>query len=217
MFNDEFFPHEPVSLNEKIYNSAQRFYNTGIKYYKTRDFKQARLHFNRALDHFIMYKASSTEKLRMCYHGMAFAWWHLGEYERACDDIGMAVEFCNNSDIENIEDLAGWMWHELIRSHKSKTSQNPYYGKYLLSRPWMRKRDKRKKIDNSKCVCGRGESDMKLHVHHQTYERVGKEVLSDLIILCEQCHEKCHSQVDYQHTWPSYKQPDDLPFRLDTA
>ena len=160
---------------------------------------------------------SCSEEIRMCYRRMAFAWWNLGKYERACDDIGMVISVFNNSDIENIEDLAGWMWHELIRSHKNKASQNPYYDKYLQSPSWMKKRDQRKKIDNSKCVCGRGESDMKLHVHHQTYERVGKEDLSDLVTLCEQCHEKCHSQVDYQHTWPSYKQPDDHPFMSDTA
>lgn len=33
----------------------------------------------------------------------------------------------------------------------------------------------------------------RLHVHHRTYERLGCELLSDLTVLCEPCHELFHA------------------------
>jgi 5-methylcytosine-specific restriction endonuclease McrA len=32
-----------------------------------------------------------------------------------------------------------------------------------------------------------------LHVHHKTYERFGKELLTDLVGLCDTCHKKVHA------------------------
>ena len=32
----------------------------------------------------------------------------------------------------------------------------------------------------------------KLQVHHKTYERLGKERNSDLVLLCRDCHESLH-------------------------
>ena len=211
MSNNEYYIPRPAHINKAIYDTAQSNYNTGIKYYNARNFKQAICHFQRALDHFIQYEGPCTEKIQNCYHRMVFTWWNLGKYEKACDDIGIAISMSSEcSDIENIKALEGWMWHELIRSHKNVASQNPYYKHYLLSRAWWKKRDKRKVIDKHTCICGRREVDMKLHAHHQTYERVGKEKLSDLITLCKECHEQHHRRVDYSQTWPSHKPPANL-------
>jgi 5-methylcytosine-specific restriction endonuclease McrA len=33
----------------------------------------------------------------------------------------------------------------------------------------------------------------KFNLHHKTYERLGRERTTDLIILCDDCHEKVHS------------------------
>lgn len=38
------------------------------------------------------------------------------------------------------------------------------------------------------CLCG----DRQLELHHRTYARMGAERLSDLVLLCGDCHEKCH-------------------------
>lgn len=50
--------------------------------------------------------------------------------------------------------------------------------RYIEERPWI-------------ChVCGKTEN---LHLHHRTYERVGREELDDLMPLCDPCHGLVHA------------------------
>jgi hypothetical protein len=42
--------------------------------------------------------------------------------------------------------------------------------------------------------CERCESQFKLDLHHKNYERLGKELLSDLELLCQGCHRKADVQ-----------------------
>lgn len=37
--------------------------------------------------------------------------------------------------------------------------------------------------------------DVRLHVHHRTYDRIGNEASEDLICLCEACHRKFHDKT----------------------
>jgi len=70
------------------------------------------------------------------------------------------------------------------------------YDKYLESEHWqaMRKRavaDQLQTLGSNFCAqCSAKNTE--LHVHHLTYERLKKEVLSDLTIICKQCHHKIH-------------------------
>ena len=70
------------------------------------------------------------------------------------------------------------------------------YQIYLNSQKW---KDKRKKVleywDHKCATCY---SPINLHVHHRTYARVGKEKLTDLIVLCSKCHEKFHGTLGKQ-------------------
>lgn len=36
------------------------------------------------------------------------------------------------------------------------------------------------------------------HVHHLTYERIGNELVSDLLVVCGECHEQIHAWIDKQ-------------------
>ena len=47
--------------------------------------------------------------------------------------------------------------------------------------------------------CGRSghRRNWELHVHHLTYERRGKELLSDVVVLCLNCHAEEHPQHDF--------------------
>ena len=65
------------------------------------------------------------------------------------------------------------------------------YVDYLRSKHWRETSRQRMKLDNWTCqLClTRGG---KLNVHHKTYERRGYEKMSDLITLCETCHERHH-------------------------
>lgn len=65
------------------------------------------------------------------------------------------------------------------------------YREYLRSPAWDKKRRKRLMIDGYACVrCGR--KSRELHVHHKTYERLGRERMEDLETLCKRCHKREH-------------------------
>lgn len=69
------------------------------------------------------------------------------------------------------------------------------YSQYLGSRHWqdVKRRWKDSKLyqgwvcHSANCRCKRG-----LSFHHRTYERLGREELSDIILVCENCHKKIH-------------------------
>lgn len=66
------------------------------------------------------------------------------------------------------------------------------YAAYLRTDHWKAKRAEALAFHGPKCCeCGTVE---KLHVHHDTYARVGAELMSDLRILCEGCHHKFHAE-----------------------
>jgi 5-methylcytosine-specific restriction endonuclease McrA len=67
------------------------------------------------------------------------------------------------------------------------------YGEYMRSEDWSRKREKILARDKRRCTsCG---GIQNLHVHRLTYNRLGHERLTDLITLCDICHDKEHEQL----------------------
>lgn len=78
-----------------------------------------------------------------------------------------------------------------------------WYKDYLRTPHWRETRARKAKAADYQCErCGefgrRGPRRMiiGLHVHHLTYERVGKELDSDLEVLCIACHELEHGLGD---------------------
>lgn len=66
------------------------------------------------------------------------------------------------------------------------------YKCYLKTIVWDNTRKKKLKEAGYKCqLCSK--TDAELHVHHNTYERIGNEDMNDLIVLCESCHKKFHN------------------------
>jgi len=65
------------------------------------------------------------------------------------------------------------------------------YEEYLKTAAWAEKRKAAKKRANYRCqTCG--VSHRKINAHHNTYERLGDELPSDLLVLCEPCHRTFH-------------------------
>lgn len=67
------------------------------------------------------------------------------------------------------------------------------YTAHLTSREWAVMR--RWKIEEAgyRCqLCNAGGKGVELNAHHRTYERLGRERREDLIVLCNECHEKHH-------------------------
>lgn len=81
------------------------------------------------------------------------------------------------------------------RRRKKKKQAKGYrwkdYSKYLQTPHWQRLRERLKRSSRWECYsCG---STERLQVHHKTYDRLGHERLSDLVVLCEICHSKIHT------------------------
>jgi hypothetical protein len=65
------------------------------------------------------------------------------------------------------------------------------YKKYIGSQKWKAKRDKKLEQAGYRCEkCGVSKYSKKLEVHHLNYGNLGNEKLSELIVLCKECHEK---------------------------
>lgn len=68
------------------------------------------------------------------------------------------------------------------------------YPAYLRSKTWQRIRKAQLKRDNYHCQLNANHTGP-LHVHHNTYDRVGgRELASDLTTLCESCHKMVHGK-----------------------
>ena len=101
------------------------------------------------------------------------------------------------------------------------------YNKRISSQQWKNMKCDIAKMRGNKCE--RCESQLKLSLHHKTYERLGKEPLSDLELLCEECHRKADEQraaagraksANAMHsaaldTYATKKYGEDYEFRVD--
>src|SRR4051812_30537061 len=65
------------------------------------------------------------------------------------------------------------------------------YQAYLKSNHWLDVKRRYRESDRPQdCVlCG---ADEDLHLHHMTYARLGRELLTDLVALCARCHTMAH-------------------------
>ena len=70
------------------------------------------------------------------------------------------------------------------------------YKRYLKSNKWRQRKHRSLRLVGYKCEVCRSEVD--IHVHHLSYERLGAEKDSDLIVLCEVCHTKQHDKLKLQ-------------------
>lgn len=72
------------------------------------------------------------------------------------------------------------------------------YAKYRTTKHWKTMRRVALEIAGHVCaICGRAEG---LEVHHKTYERIGYERLADLVVLCNECHDKYHEKLPSNST-----------------
>ena len=70
-----------------------------------------------------------------------------------------------------------------------------FYHAYLKTNKWNRIR--KKVLARADYTCeGCGEKDLKLQVHHKTYDHVFNEFMFDLLALCEYCHKRVHAFED---------------------
>jgi 5-methylcytosine-specific restriction endonuclease McrA len=66
------------------------------------------------------------------------------------------------------------------------------YSEYIKSDAWIKKRSWVLVFWDHRCALCYREAN---HVHHRTYDRLGDEKITDLILLCEDCHNKYHNRI----------------------
>jgi 5-methylcytosine-specific restriction endonuclease McrA len=66
------------------------------------------------------------------------------------------------------------------------------YLAYIASPTWRAKRRMALAAAGYRCNQCQVKQPRGLHVHHRTYKRLGAELLSDLEVLCSDCHHKRH-------------------------
>lgn len=66
------------------------------------------------------------------------------------------------------------------------------YESYINSKAWAKKRQQYWKEFGRSCKVADCGATAGLHVHHHTYDRLGEELMSDLVGLCEQHHDQVH-------------------------
>jgi 5-methylcytosine-specific restriction endonuclease McrA len=84
------------------------------------------------------------------------------------------------------------------------------YSNHLQSDYWKEIRYKAHVRDGFKCVdCG---DPCELETHHVSYERLGREWLSDLVTLCRSCHSTRHASSPNVCNKPADIDADNLIF-----
>jgi 5-methylcytosine-specific restriction endonuclease McrA len=65
------------------------------------------------------------------------------------------------------------------------------FEEYRMQPEWQARRTASLASAGHRCqTCG--EADVRLDVHHNTYERYGDELVFDLVVLCDRCHALFH-------------------------
>lgn len=88
------------------------------------------------------------------------------------------------------------------KKKEPQTSRSAFYLEYIESKAWEAKKAefRASPLCQNKCyVCGYGK---RIHIHHDCYDRLGKEALTDLLELCNSCHMELHRRVKarvYRH------------------
>lgn len=76
------------------------------------------------------------------------------------------------------------------RKKEKKKERTKEYYEYIDSKEWELKRAQAFALYGR--ACQKCKKDKKLHVHHMTYARFKKELMTDLAVLCNTCHYQYH-------------------------
>lgn len=111
----------------------------------------------------------------------------LVEFEAVCELLCDANRCSQEYRATYEEELRSAYLAQKARNHQlSKMSLE----EYLKTKEWKVKRNRALIQAGNRCqVCA---STYRLEVHHRTYERLGDELLSDLVVLCRSCHQHYH-------------------------
>ena len=79
------------------------------------------------------------------------------------------------------------------RLQRRKRQHSPEYVAYMRSDEWREMRQR--KLDQAGRECEKCGATSALEVHHKTYRRLWNERMSDLQVLCDDCHNDVHAKT----------------------
>ena len=100
-------------------------------------------------------------------------------------------------DLEAKERTSSEAYWEAWRQEQERKRQKQqedfwgWYDEYLQSQAWAIRR--RKVLERSKYLCEGCGTARAQQVHHLTYSHVGRELLFQLVALCQACHDEAHT------------------------
>jgi hypothetical protein len=89
------------------------------------------------------------------------------------------------------------------------------YQEYLQSDAWKIRREWKLQRAGHRCQVCNGRED--LHVHHRTYDNIGREHEEDLTVLCKDCHALYHGKVSAPNVAPGARSGDETIKRMRAA
>jgi 5-methylcytosine-specific restriction endonuclease McrA len=155
------------------------------------------------------HRALSTPRARKTASGSV-------QYRRQCLDCGLPVgtqvakTVARRESSGRIaafdEDLfeKGHAWADAGREARHAQKRDAWwawYDEYLKSPEWRALRDK--VMWRAHGVCEGCFERAAVHIHHRTYDHVGRELLFELVALCKVCHDVAHSP-----------NPDAMPYEM---
>lgn len=105
-----------------------------------------------------------------------------------------AKPFDRDLSANHTDQMHTWVREQDQKAREQKNAEWwANYNAYLLSPRWARIRSK--VMERAHGVCEGCRENPAVQVHHLTYNRVGNEMLFDLVAVCHRCHEAIHSKV----------------------
>jgi hypothetical protein len=81
----------------------------------------------------------------------------------------------------------------MLNAQLKRHAEEINYHDYIASEEWARKSEAAKIKAGYRCqLCSVSGLIVQLDTHHNTYERLGNERDTDLVVLCTECHERFH-------------------------
>jgi 5-methylcytosine-specific restriction endonuclease McrA len=116
--------------------------------------------------------------------------------DRSYAEVYYSAEFQHWALVLDDEEAYHYALEEILATRRRAGVEAPspsykeWYRKYLESPEWRTRADAAKARFGNRCaLCN---SDDRLEAHHRTYERVGEELVEDLVPLCVDCHGAYH-------------------------
>ena len=142
----------------------------------------------------------ALHKARECYANAFLLHCELERYQTVIDLLDEALlHFPGFSDAYHLREE---VWHEYLKSEREDIDL--YRNDYLQSEAWEDKKAQVRKHYGERCVCCNEEAE---HVHHRTYDNIGKEPLSDLAPMCKSCHKFADQQRKKVEKRRKHRQP----------